>query len=115
LSFNGSRKEAAAVYAIIRTGGKQYRVAEGETIRVERLEAAVGSKVTLGDVLLVGDGESVQVGTPLLTAAAVEGTVVEQDRGPKTRVFKYKKRKHYRRTRGHRQTFTAVRIDKVQA
>jgi large subunit ribosomal protein L21 len=103
------------VYAIIRTGGKQYRVAEGETIRVERLDAAVGAKVTLGDVLLVADGDTVHVGAPGLASAAVEATVVEQERGPKTRVFKYKKRKHYRRTRGHRQSFTAVRIDKVQA
>jgi large subunit ribosomal protein L21 len=102
------------VYAIIRTGGKQYRVAEGETIRLERLEGAVGSTLTLNDVLLVGDADSVRIGTPGLVGAAVLATVVEQDRGPKTRVFKYKKRKHYRRTRGHRQAFTAVRIDKVQ-
>jgi large subunit ribosomal protein L21 len=81
------------VYAIIRTGGKQYRVAQGDTIYVERLEAAVGGKVTLGEVLFVGGGDL--------------------GRDHKVRVFKYKKRKHYRRTRGHRQDYTALRIDSI--
>ncbi len=103
------------MYAIIRTGGKQYRVKPGDVVRVERLDGAVGSSVTLGDVLLVaGDGEP-RVGSPLVAGVSVLGTVVEQDRDAKVRVFKYKKRKHYRRTRGHRQSFTAVRIDSVQA
>jgi len=103
------------VYAIIRTGGKQYRVEKGDVVRVERLEGAVGTTVTLTDVLLVaGDGEP-RVGSPRLEGASVQGTVVEQDRDAKIRVFKYKKRKHYRRTRGHRQAFTAVRIDAVRA
>ena len=103
------------MYAIIRTGGKQYRVEKGDVLRLERLEGKVGSKVTLDEVLLVGGGDDVTVGSPKVAGASVEGTVVEQDRGPKIRVFKYKKRKHYRRTRGHRQTFTAVKIDSVQA
>ena len=103
------------VYAIIRTGGKQYRVEKGDVVRVERLEAAVGSTVTLGDVLLVGGEGDPRVGSPRLEGASVVGTVVEQDRSEKIRVFKYKKRKHYRRTRGHRQSFTAVRIDTVRA
>ncbi len=103
------------MYAIIRTGGKQYRVKPGDVVRVERLDGAVGSSVTLGDVLLVaGDGEP-RVGSPLVAGVSVLGTVVEQDRDAKVRVFKYKKRKHYRRTRGHRQSFTAVRIDAVRA
>ena len=103
------------MYAIIRTGGKQYRVNPGDVVRVERLEGEVGSTVTLEDVLLVaGDGEA-RVGSPRLDGASVVGTVVEQDRDAKIRVFKYKKRKHYRRTRGHRQSFTAVRIDAVRA
>jgi len=102
------------VYAIIRTGGKQYRVNPGEVVRVERLEGEVGSTITLDDVLLVaGDGEA-HVGSPRLAGASVVGTVVGQDRDAKVRVFKYKKRKHYRRTRGHRQSFTAVRIDAVR-
>jgi large subunit ribosomal protein L21 len=101
------------VYAIIRSGGKQYRVAVGEIVRLERLSAEVGASVTLDEVLLVGDGDGVKIGAPRVANALVEGTVVEQDRTRKIRVFKYKKRKHYRRTRGHRQSFTAVRIDKV--
>ena len=103
------------MYAIIRTGGKQYRVAEGETIYVERLEAPVGEKVTLGEVLLVGGGDKdPQLGAPLVGSASVAATVVESGRGQKIRVFKFKKRKHYRRTRGHRQSFTALRIDSIQ-
>jgi large subunit ribosomal protein L21 len=102
------------VYAIVRTGGKQYRVNVGDTIYVERLEAPVGEKITLDDVLLVG-GDSVTVGSPRVAGATVVGTVVEQDRDAKIRVFKYKKRKHYRRTRGHRQSYTALRIEAVQA
>ena len=103
------------MYAIIRTGGKQYRVKPGDVVRVERLEGEVGAKVSLGEVLFVaGEGEP-RVGQPLLDGVSVLGTVLEQDRNSKIRVFKYKKRKHYRRTRGHRQSFTAVRIDAVQA
>jgi len=104
------------VYAIIRTGGKQYRVEQGDIVRLERLAGEVGSSVTLDDVLLVSAGEGdVRVGTPRVAGASVVGTVVEQGRGAKVRVFKYKKRKHYRRTRGHRQHETAVRIDAVRA
>jgi large subunit ribosomal protein L21 len=102
------------VYAIIRTGGKQYRVAEGETIYVESLQTPVGESVTLGEVLLVGGGDDTKLGSPFLSGAKVAATVVESGRGPKIRVFKYKKRKHYRRTRGHRQSFTALRIDSIQ-
>jgi large subunit ribosomal protein L21 len=102
------------VYAIIRTGGKQYRVSEGETIYVERLAAPVGEKVTLGEVLLVVGGEGgPQVGSPLLDKASVGATVVDLGREHKVRVFKFKKRKHYRRTRGHRQSYTALRIDTI--
>jgi large subunit ribosomal protein L21 len=102
------------VYAIVRTGGKQYRVETGAVVRVEHLDAALGSTVTLDDVLLVGDEAGTRVGSPRVSGAAVVGTVVEDGRGRKVRVFKYKKRKHYRRTKGHRQEFTALRIDKVQ-
>jgi large subunit ribosomal protein L21 len=103
------------VYAIIRTGGKQYRVEPGDVVRFEHLDAEVGANVTLDDVLLVGEGDDVQVGAPRVESAAVEGTVVEQSRDRKVRVYKQKRRKHYRRTRGHRQSFTAVKIDRVQA
>lgn len=103
------------MYAIIQSGGKQYRVEPGHTIYVESLDAQVGQQLTLGDVRLVGGEGGLRVGTPSLAEAKVLGTVLEQDRDAKVRVFKYKKRKHYRRTRGHRQSFTALRIDAVQA
>ena len=103
------------MYAIIRTGGKQYRVEPGDVVRLESLDGEVGSRVTLDDVLLVGEGDVIRVGAPRVENAAVEGTVVEQGRDRKIRVFKHKRRKQYRRTRGHRQAFTAVRIERVEA
>jgi large subunit ribosomal protein L21 len=103
------------VYAIIRTGGKQYRVSAGETIYVERLAAQAGATVTFGEVLFLSGDDGARVGLPLLSGATVGGTVLEQGRDQKIRVFKYKKRKHYRRTRGHRQHYTAVRIETITA
>lgn len=103
------------MYAIIQTGGKQYRVEPGHTIYVESLDGQVGQQLTLGDVRLVGGEGGLRVGAPSLAEARVLGTVLEQDRDAKVRVFKYKKRKHYRRTRGHRQGYTALRIDSIQA
>ena len=102
------------MYAIIRAGGKQYRVKEGDTIHLELLPAEAGEKVVLGEVLFVGGDGEPRLGAPLVDKAQVVGTVLEQGRGPKIRVFKYKKRKHYRRTRGHRQSFTALRIDAIE-
>jgi large subunit ribosomal protein L21 len=102
------------VYAIVKTGGKQFRVEAGDTIYVERVEAEVGDKLTLDEVLLVGGGEGVRVGAPRVAEAGVVARVVEQGRDGKIRVFKYKKRKHYRRTRGHRQSYTALRIEAIQ-
>jgi large subunit ribosomal protein L21 len=103
------------VYAIVRTGGKQYRVEPGDVIHVERLSASAGDSVTLEDVLLVaGDGQT-RVGTPRIESGSVVGTVLEQRRGRKVRVFKYKRRKGYRRTRGHRQSQTTLRIDRIEA
>jgi large subunit ribosomal protein L21 len=102
------------VYAIIRTGGRQLRVQQGDTIYIDRVLAPAGETITLGEVLLVGGEGDAQVGAPLVQAASVTATVLEQGRDHKIRVFKYKKRKHYRRTRGHRQSYTAVRVDKVQ-
>lgn len=103
------------MYAIIQTGGKQYRVEAGDTIYVERLAGATGDKLTFDEVLLIAGADSVQVGSPRLSEARVQGTVLEQGRERKVRVFKYKKTKQYRRTRGHRQAFTALRIDSIQA
>jgi large subunit ribosomal protein L21 len=102
------------MYAIVKTGGKQYRVAAGDTIRVERLEAPVGEQVTLDEVLLVG-GEETRVGAPRVEGASVVGSVLEHGRDQKVRVFKSKKRKQYRRTHGHRQSYTALKIEEVRA
>ena len=103
------------MYAIVKAGGKQFRVQKGDTIYVESLTAAVGDKVTLGEVLFVGGGDGgAKVGAPLVDKASVVGTVVGEGRDRKIRVFKYKKRKHYRRTRGHRQAYTALRIDGIE-
>lgn len=102
------------MYAIVRTGGKQYRVAAGDTIRVERLEAPVGEQLTLDEVLLVG-GDETRVGAPRVEGASVVGSVLGHGRDQKVRVFKSKRRKQYRRTRGHRQDYTAIRIDEVRA
>jgi large subunit ribosomal protein L21 len=103
------------MYAIVRTGGKQYRVEPGAVVRFDTMEAPVGTQITLDDVLLVGEGTTSRIGSPRVANASVVGTVVSQDRAAKVRVFQYKKRKHYRRTRGHRQSLTTVRIDRVQA
>lgn len=103
------------MYAIVKAGGKQYRVEKGQVLYVERLAAEAGEKVTLGEVLLVSGDAGTRVGAPTVERAQVIGTVVEQGRDSKVRVFKYKKRKHYKRTRGHRQPYTALRIDAIEA
>jgi large subunit ribosomal protein L21 len=108
-----SSEEDASMYAVIRSGGKQYRVSPGQTIRLEKVGGDVGAKVELGEVLLVENDGNVQVGAPLVANAKIEATVVENDRAKKILVFKKKRKKQYRRTRGHRQDYTAVRIDKI--
>ena len=102
------------MYAVIETGGKQYRVNEGDVIRVEKLIADVGSKIDFDRILLVGEGEQVKVGTPLVDGATVTGTVIEQDRHRKIVVFKMKRRKNYRKKQGHRQDFTGIRIEAIK-
>lgn len=101
------------MYAIIQSGGKQYRVTEGERLNLERLKGEVGQKINFDEVLLVGGDDSFQVGQPKLQGAQVVGTIVEQGKGDKILVFKMKRRKMYRRKRGHRQLFTQVQIDKI--
>ncbi len=105
--------DASDVYAVIRTGGKQYRVSPGQRLRVERLDGAAGDRVSFDQVLLVSSGGEVAVGAPTLEAARVSGEIIEQGRGRKIRVFKYKNKTRYRRLRGHRQLHTAVRVDEV--
>ena len=103
------------MYAIIDTGGKQYRVEQGDILRVEKMSGEVGAPVAFGKVLMFADGEDVRIGTPVLDAAAVQGHIVAQDKSKKIIVFKYKRRKRYRRKYGHRQPFTAVQIDRIEA
>jgi large subunit ribosomal protein L21 len=102
------------MYAVIRSGGKQYRVSPGGSLRVERLSGEVGAKVTLGDVLLIGSDEAVRIGAPTLAGASVVGTIVAQDRAAKVMTFKQKRRKGYRRKYGHRQNYTEIRVDQIQ-
>jgi len=98
------------MYAIIATGGKQYRVAEGDLLRIEKLEAEVGSNIDFDQVLLVGEGEDVRIGAPLVEGGKVSATVESHGRGDKVRIIKFRRRKHYRKQMGHRQYYTAVRI-----
>jgi len=100
------------MYAVIKTGGKQYRVAKGDKLRVEKLPGNVGDTVTFGEVLLVG-GDSVKVGQPLVSGAKVEAKIVAQDRAKKLIVFKFRRRKNYRRKNGHRQPYTELKITGV--
>lgn len=102
------------MYAIIRTGGKQWRVSQGDVIRVEHLTGDVGKQVRFEEVLFVGNGSEIRVGTPLVPEALVVGTITQQGKAAKVLVFKFKRRKKYRRTRGHRQLFTQVRIEKIE-
>ncbi|MCU0951240.1 MAG: 50S ribosomal protein L21 [Burkholderiaceae bacterium] len=101
------------MYAVIKTGGKQYRVAPGDKLKVETLTADVGQQVTLSDVLTVSDGSNVRVGTPLVSGASVTATVLAHGRHPKITIFKMKRRKHYAKSGGHRQNFTELRIDAI--
>jgi large subunit ribosomal protein L21 len=100
-------------YAIIRTGGKQYRVAPGEVVRIERLAGDVGAPVEFTEVLLTGGDGAVRIGTPLVEGVKVSGQIVGQERDRKIRIFKKKRRKNYRRRRGHRQSITAVRVTAI--
>ena len=103
------------MYAVVRSGGKQYRVSPGGSVRVEKLAGEVGSSITLDEVLMVGGEGDVKIGAPTVDGASVSGTIVAQGRGPKIRVFKMKRRKGYRRTQGHRQDYTEIRIDGISS
>ena len=101
------------MYAVIKTGGKQYRVTSGDKLKVEMLPADVGSEVTFDQVLMVGGDGNMKVGAPLLSGASVKATVLAQGRGDKIRIFKMRRRKHYRKSQGHRQHFTEVQISNI--
>jgi len=98
------------MYAVIRTGGKQYRVSAGEKIKVEQIPADIGAEIALGEVLMVADGEAVTMGTPLVEGKTVKAKVIGHGRGEKVRIFKMRRRKHYRKSQGHRQNYTEVEI-----
>jgi large subunit ribosomal protein L21 len=102
-----------AMYALVRTGGKQYRVAKDDTILVERITADEGAEVILDDIVMLGDGDKVTIGTPRVEGAAVSATVVSQTRGPKIIIFRRKRRKNHRRTQGHRQDLTLLKINAI--
>jgi large subunit ribosomal protein L21 len=101
------------MYAVIKTGGKQYRVSPGQAIKVEAMKAEAGSEVTFGEVLAVGAGAEVRIGSPLVDGALVKATVVGHGRHPKVTIFKMRRRKHFQKHAGHRQNFTEVRIDSI--
>jgi large subunit ribosomal protein L21 len=103
------------MYAVIKTGGKQYRVAAGEKIKVEQIPAEVGAEITLDQVLMVGEGESVKIGTPLVSGATVTAKVLAHGRGEKVKIFKMRRRKHYQKHQGHRQNFTELEISGIAA
>ena len=101
------------MYAVIKSGGKQYRVASGEKFRVEAIAAEVGAAVSFDEVLLVGEGDSIKVGAPLVSGAKVKATVLAHGRGDKVKIFKLRRRKHFQKTQGHRQSYTEVRVDDI--
>ena len=103
------------MYAVIKTGGKQYRVCAGQKLKVEQIPAEVGAEITLDQVLMVGEGESVKVGAPLVAGASVKCTVVSHGRHDKVKIFKMRRRKHYQKRQGHRQNYTELRIDSIAA
>lgn len=103
------------MYAIIASGGKQYRVSQGESVRVEKLEGAVGTKVVFDKVLMVGEGDASKVGTPVVEGASVEAEITDQNRAKKIVVFKFKRREKYRKKYGHRQPYTELKVTGIKA
>lgn len=100
----------SSMYAVIKTGGKQYRVSAGEKLKVEQIPADIGAEIILDQVLMVSDGDAVKLGVPLISGASVKAKVVAHGRGDKVRIFKMRRRKHYRKSQGHRQNFTEIEI-----
>ena len=98
------------MYAVVKTGGKQYRVSAGEKLRIEQIPAEVGAEIVLNEVLLVANGDDLKMGSPVVSGAAVTAKVVSHGRGDKVRIFKMRRRKHYRKSQGHRQNYTEIEI-----
>jgi len=108
-------KEAKSMYAVVSTGGKQYRIQEGDILRVEKIPGEIGSAVSFDKVLMISDGDNMKLGQPIVEEATVQGHIIEQGKAKKIIVFKYKRRKRYRRKKGHRQQYTAIKIDRIEA
>jgi len=102
------------MYAVIKTGGKQYRVTQGETLKIETVAGEVGSAIVLDKVLMVGNGDKVSVGKPMLSGATVNATIIANARHDKVKIFKMRRRKHYQKHQGHRQNYTEIRIDGIK-
>lgn len=98
------------MYAVVKTGGKQYRVSAGEKLKIEQIPAEVGQEIVLDQVLVVADGDALKLGTPLVSGAKVKAKVLKQGRGDKVHIFKLRRRKHYRKSQGHRQNYTEIEI-----
>jgi large subunit ribosomal protein L21 len=103
------------MYAVIKTGGKQYKVSPGDVVRVESLDAKKGDTIEIKDVFMISDGDKMSVGNPMLSSARVTAEVVEEDRGVKLLIFKHRRRKGFRKTNGHRQNYTAIRVKEITA
>jgi large subunit ribosomal protein L21 len=103
------------MYAIVNTGGKQYKIHPGDVLRIEKIPGEIGSSISFDKVLMFSDGKNVSIGRPHLDHVAVKGHIIEQGKAKKIIVFKYKRRKRYRRKLGHRQQYTAVKIDRIEA
>ena len=101
------------MYAVIKTGGKQYRVAAGQKLKIEQIPADIGQEISLDQVLSVGEGEQLKIGTPFVSGAVVKATVLAQGRHPKVKIFKMRRRKHYQKRQGHRQNFTELQIASI--
>jgi large subunit ribosomal protein L21 len=113
--YNSNFSQEFLMYAVVKTGGKQYKVAPGEKLKVEQLPADVGAEVVLDQVLLVGEGDSVRLGQPVVAGASVKATVVAHGRHAKVKIFKMRRRKHYQKHQGHRQNYTEIKIETIVA
>ena len=101
------------MYAVIKTGGKQFKVTEGDTLKVEKLSTEVGKALNINSVLTLVDGDKVTIGTPVVRGASVDATIVSHGKGDKVKIFKMNRRKGYRKSQGHRQSYTEIKIDKI--
>jgi large subunit ribosomal protein L21 len=115
VTVNSLSKEVVEMYAVIKTGGKQYKVAPGDVVRVESLDAKKGDTIEIKDVFMIADGDNISIGKPLLASAKVTAEVVEEDRGEKLIIFKHRRRKAFRKTNGHRQNYTGIKVKEIIA